>query len=86
MVELFGRERIAFDWIAYRCEVLRYSPQRGKVTATGNGALTKSGDRSPLTVKKGDLVIFGKYSGTDVKVDGKEYKILRENEVLARLD
>ena len=58
-------------------------PQQGKVTAVGAGTRTKDGKRIKPDVKKGDLVLFGKYSGSDVNVDGKEYKILRESEILA---
>jgi chaperonin GroES len=61
-------------------------PQRGRVTATGPGRLLKDGKRAPIDVKKGDQVIFGKYAGTDVTVGDTEYKILRENEILARCD
>ncbi|MCB9881633.1 MAG: co-chaperone GroES [Planctomycetes bacterium] len=60
-------------------------PQRGKVIAVGTGKLEKDGTRRKLELTKGDLVIFGKYSGTDVEVDGNEYKIMRESEVLARI-
>ena len=67
-------------------DAAREKPSRGKITAVGNGPITKSGERAKMTVKKGDTVIFGKYAGSDVEVDGKEYKILRENEILARLD
>jgi len=61
-------------------------PQRGRVAATGGGRRLDSGDRAPLGVKKGDEVIFGKYAGTDVTIGDTEYKILRENEILARVD
>ena len=61
-------------------------PQRGEVIAIGNGRLLDDGKRAKLELKKGDLVIFGKYSGTDVKVNGKELKIMRESEVLARCE
>ena len=60
-------------------------PQRGKVTAIGNGKLLDDGRRVALEVKKGDVILYGKYSGSDVKVDGQEYKILRESEVLAKV-
>jgi chaperonin GroES len=59
-------------------------PQQGKVSAIGPGRLLNDGKRAPLGVKKGDVVVYGKYAGTDVKVDGKDYKILRENEILAK--
>ncbi len=61
-------------------------PQRGKVTSVGSGRLTGSGDRSKMTVKKGDTIIFGKYAGTDVEVAGSEFKILKETEILARIE
>ncbi|MCR9245447.1 MAG: co-chaperone GroES [bacterium] len=61
-------------------------PQRGKVTAVGAGKLGKDGNRLALDVKKGDVVLFGKYAGSDVAVDGKDYKILRENEILAKVE
>mgnify|MGYP003702580711 FL=1 len=60
-------------------------PQRGKVTAVGNGRLLDSGKRGTLEVKNGDIVLYGKYAGTDVNVDGQDYKILRESEILAKV-
>jgi chaperonin GroES len=60
-------------------------PQQGKVTAVGAGARTKDGNRVKPDVKKGDIVLFGKYSGSDVSVDGVDYKIVRESEILAKL-
>ena len=61
-------------------------PQRGKVTAVGEGRLGKDGNRLQLDVKKGDVVLFGKYAGSDVQVDGEDYKILRESEILAKVE
>ena len=61
-------------------------PQQGKVTAVGAGTRTKDGTCVKPDVKKGDLVLFGKYSGSDVIVDNVEYKILRESEILAKLN
>ncbi len=61
-------------------------PQQGKVTAVGTGLRTKDGSRIKPDVKKGDIVLFGKYAGSDVNVDGKELKILRESEILAKLN
>ena len=60
-------------------------PQQGKVTAVGAGQRTKDGSRVKPDVKKGDIVLFGKYAGSDVNVEGKEFKILRESEILAKL-
>ena len=61
-------------------------PQRGKIAAIGAGARTKDGKRIKPDVKKGDIVLYGKYAGSDVTVDGIEYKILRESEILAKLN
>ncbi|WP_100406144.1 co-chaperone GroES [Bacillus solitudinis] len=58
-------------------------PQEGKVVAIGKGRVTDNGERLALEVKEGDSIIFSKYSGTEVKYDGKEYLILRESDVLA---
>ena len=61
-------------------------PQQGKVVAVGNGKVKDDGGRIALDVKAGDLILFGKYSGQDIKVDGEEYLIMREEEVLAVLE
>jgi chaperonin GroES len=61
-------------------------PQRGTVVAIGDGKLSKDGKRQALAVKKGDTVLFGKYSGSDVKVGGEDYKIVRESEILAKVE
>ena len=61
-------------------------PQEGKVLAVGTGKKNEDGKVIPLDVKTGDRILFGKYSGSDVKVDDKEYLILREEDVLAVLD
>ena len=60
-------------------------PQRGKVIATGPGKLLDSGNRGELSVKIGDEVIFGKYGGSEVEVNGEEFKILRESDILAKV-
>ena len=57
-------------------------PMMGKVIAVGDGKLLDSGKRAPLAVKKNDVVLYGKYGGSEVEVDGVEYKILRESEIL----
>jgi chaperonin GroES len=61
-------------------------PQRGEVIAAGNGKVTDKGKRIPLDVKAGDLILFGKYTSQEVKLDGQEYLIMREDEVLAVID
>jgi len=58
-------------------------PQEGRVVAVGNGKVADNGERIALDVKEGDRVIFSKYAGTEVKYDGKEYLILRQDDVLA---
>jgi chaperonin GroES len=58
-------------------------PQEGEVIAVGNGKILENGTKLALDVKAGDKILFGKYSGTDIKIDGEEYLILREDEVLA---
>jgi chaperonin GroES len=57
-------------------------PQQAEVVAIGNGKLSEEGDLIPLTVKAGDRILFGKYSGSDIKIEGDEYLILREDEIL----
>jgi chaperonin GroES len=61
-------------------------PQKAQVEAVGNGKLLDSGERVPIDVKPGDRILFGKYSGADIKIDGAEYLILREDEILAVLE
>jgi chaperonin GroES len=67
-------------------DTAKEKPQRGKVTAVGDGKVNKDGKRTKPDVKKGDIVLFGKYAGSDVKVDGDDYKVLRESEILARVE
>jgi chaperonin GroES len=61
-------------------------PQEGQVIAVGNGKATDSGDVRPLDLKAGDKVLFGKYSGSEIKIDGEEHLILREDEILGVLE
>ncbi len=61
-------------------------PQQGKVLAVGPGERNDAGERTPLQVKVGDKVIYGKYAGTNIKIDGQEYVLLRESELLAKLE
>jgi chaperonin GroES len=60
-------------------------PQRGTVVAAGPGKLLDSGQRGALSVAVGDQVIFGKYGGTDIEIEGAEYKILHESDILAKI-
>jgi chaperonin GroES len=66
-------------------DTAKEKPQQGKVMAVGPGNISDSGDRVAPEVKKGDIVLYGKYSGTEVSVDGEDYLILRESDVLAIL-
>ncbi|MGE5570491.1 MAG: co-chaperone GroES [Rhodospirillales bacterium] len=66
-------------------DTAKEKPQQGEVIAVGNGKLLESGERAPLDVKPGDRVLFGKYSGSDVKLGGEEYLIAREDEILGVL-
>ncbi len=67
-------------------DTAKEKPQRGKVAAVGEGKLLKDGKRTKPDVKKGDIVLFGKYAGSDIKVAGEDFKILRESEILARVE
>ncbi|MCA8987174.1 MAG: co-chaperone GroES [Planctomycetaceae bacterium] len=60
-------------------------PQRGKVVAVGPGRLLDSGERCAVAVSNGDEVLFSKYGGTEIEVEGTEYKILRESDILAKV-
>jgi len=64
-------------------DTAKEKPQEGQVLAVGNGKILENGTKLPLEVKVGDKILFGKYSGTDIKIDGEEVLILREDEVLA---
>ena len=67
-------------------DTAKEKPAEGKVVAVGNGKLGDDGKRIALEVKKGDRILFGKYSGTEVKVGGEEYLIMREEDVLGVID
>jgi chaperonin GroES len=66
-------------------DTAKQKPQRGRVLAVGPGRLRDNGERSALAVQKGDEVIFGRYSGNDVTVEGREIKIMREGDILAKI-
>jgi chaperonin GroES len=67
-------------------DTAKEKPQEGEVIAVGNGKKTEEGKVIPLDVKAGDRILFGKYSGTEIKIDDQEYLILREDEVLGVLE
>ena len=64
-------------------DTAKEKPQMGKVLAVGTGRLLDNGERVPLEVKEGDTVLFAKYAGTEVKLDGEEYTVIKESDVLA---
>jgi chaperonin GroES len=67
-------------------DTAKEKPQQGKVIAAGAGKVKDDGKRDALDVKAGDLILFGKYSGQEIKLDGEEFLIMREDEVLAVID
>lgn len=64
-------------------DTAKEKPQQGEVVAVGNGKISDAGETIAMTVKAGDKVLYGKYSGTEVKIDGTEYLIVKESEILA---
>ena len=66
-------------------DTAKQKPQRGRVLAVGPGKLRDSGERSEVSVTKGDEVLYGRYGGSDIELDGKEIKILRETDILAKI-
>jgi chaperonin GroES len=67
-------------------DTAKEKPQKGKVVSVGPGKLLDSGERAKMSLKKGDEVYYGKYSGTEVKIDGENYVILKESDVLAVIE
>ena len=70
----------------YIPETAKEKPQEGEVIAVGAGKYKEDGSRQPLDVKEGDRVLFGKYSGSEIKIDGEEFLIMREDEILGILE
>jgi chaperonin GroES len=64
-------------------DTAKEKPMEGKIIAVGNGKLLDNGKLQSLEVKKGDKVLFGKYAGTDIKIDGEEHLIMREDDIIA---
>ncbi len=67
-------------------ETAKEKPQKGEVVAVGDGAIAEDGTRRPLDVGEGDEVLYSKYGGTDITVDGEELLVLRESDVLAKVE
>ncbi|OPX36706.1 MAG: co-chaperone GroES [Deltaproteobacteria bacterium] len=64
-------------------DTAKEKPIEGKVVAVGNGKILENGKKQPLEVKKGDRILFGKYAGTDIKIEGEEHLIMREDDIIA---
>jgi len=67
-------------------DTAKEKPQKGRVVAAGDGKVNDEGKRVPLDIKKGDLILFGKYASQEIKLDGEEFLIMREDDVLAVID
>jgi chaperonin GroES len=67
-------------------DTAKEKPQRGEVIAVGDGALDDNGNRKPLDVQDGDTVLYSKYGGTEIKIDGEDLLVLRESDVLAKVE
>ncbi len=84
VVEPIEQEEITAGGIVLP-ETAKEKPQKGEVLAVGPGERNEKGDYMPLEVEEGDTVLFAKYSGTEIKYDGKKLLIMRENDILAKL-
>ena len=67
-------------------DTAKEKPMNGKIIAVGDGKMLESGKRAELLVKKGDKVLYGKYAGTEITIDGKEYLVMRESDILAKIE
>ena len=66
-------------------DTVKEKPQQGKVVAVGPGRISDTGDKVPMEVKEGDVILYGKYSGTEVSIEDEDYLIMRESDILAVL-
>ena len=67
-------------------DTAKEKPQEGKVIAVGKGKVLENGNQQPLEVKEGDKILFGKYAGTEIKLEGEEHLIMREDDIIAIVD
>ncbi len=67
-------------------DTAKEKPLEGTIISAGNGKILENGDKVPLEVKKGDTILFGKYAGTEIKIDGEEYLMMREEDVLGIIE
>jgi chaperonin GroES len=85
IVERVGGEEVTPSGIVIP-DTAKEKPQQGRVVAVGKGKVLEDGKVRPLDLKSGDKILFGKYSGTEIKIDGNEYLIMREDDVLGVLE
>ncbi len=85
IVEVLDEEETTVSGIVLP-DTAKEKPQKGEVLAVGDGARDDDGERIPLDVAKGDVVLYSKYGGTEVKVDGEDLLVLRESDVLAKVE
>lgn len=85
VVKPMNREEVTRGGIVIP-DTAKEKPQEGTVIAVGSGKLLDNGDRAAMEVREGDRVLFAKYGGTEFKLDGEEYLVLRESDILAVLD
>ena len=83
VVKPLEREKVSKGGVVLP-DTVKEKPQEGKVIAVGEGKLTDEGKRMPMDVKVGDIVIYAKYGGTEIKINGEELMILRESDILAK--
>ena len=82
LVKPLSRETVTKSGIVLP-DTAKEKPQEGTVIAVGSGRLLDNGDRAPIDVREGDRILFAKYGGTEFKLDGEEYLVLKENDILA---
>jgi len=86
IVKAYSKEEITKSGIVLPDTMDKEKPEQGEVIAIGPGKLTDSGQRAEMTVKTGDKVVFKKYSPDDIKIDGEEYLVINENDILAIIE
>jgi len=85
IVKPLPQEEVTRGGVILLPETAKEKPQQGEVLAVGSGRILENGTKVPMEVKVGDKILYGKYSGTEVKIEGEEYLIIKETEVLAIL-
>ena len=86
IVKAFSKEEVTKSGIVLPDTINKDKPEQGEVIAVGPGKIMDNGSRSEMTVKKGEQVVFKKYSPDDIKIDGEEYLVINENDILAIIE